>query len=305
MMNFIRNGYTRFNRNPLSYSFKITLLILALLDQYKWNLNIHNPFDHYLSTLSKYVIFFFIVEVVQRLIIYLYKIGRKIKKRDNIIVGVNQIASIVKIFGLIFWSLMLLDVNIKELFTSLSIIAAAIAILAKDYISNVISGMTLTWSNQISINDYVKIDEYTGKIIDISLINIHLLSEDDDLIYIPNNIAFNTKIVNYTKIEVKKTSIAFELDTRNVSSVEDLEQKLINSLDEYKSHIKPASYNLKVVELQKNAISFKFQYILTELDKDLEREIRKKTIRRILTILNSNKLNANIQELDANNSDYY
>lgn len=304
MINYFKQRQKRFKANPYSYIFKLGLLIVAIMDVYKWDLHIPAPYDHYLSTLSKYIIFFFIVEFLQRFIIYLYKAGRKIKKQDNIVVGINQIASIVKGFGLLFWVLTFLDITVKELFTSLSIIAAAIAIIAKDYISNVISGMTLTWSNQISINDYVKIDDYTGKIIDISLINIHLLSEDDDLIYIPNDIAFSSKIVNYTKIEIKKTSIAFELDTRSVNSVEDLEQQLINSLEEYKAFIKPDSYNLKVVELRKNAISFKFQYILSESDKELEREIRKKTIRRILTILNSNKLTANIQGLDPGNIDY-
>lgn len=185
---------------------------------------------------------------------------------------------------------MLFDISIKELFTSLSIIAAAIAIIAKDYVSNVISGMVLTFSDQLSINDYVKIEDFKGRIIDITLINLHLLSDDDDLIYIPNNLAFSTKIVNYTKIAIKKTSIEFQLDTRNLSSIEELEQKLITSLADYDQYIRPSSYNLKVNELQKNAISFKFQYILSEPDRELEKEIRKKTIRRILTILNDDKI---------------
>ena len=307
MSGYIKNRFNKFRNNPIGYIFKLTLLVLAILDLFQWSLDIKDPYGHYLSVLSKYIIFFFIVEFLQRIIIFLYRIGRRIKKQDNIIVGVHQIASIIKIFGLQFWLLMLLDVDIKELFTSLSIIAAAVAILAKDYVSNAISGMVLTWSGQLSINDNIKIDEYTGRIVDITLVNIHLLSDDDDLIYIPNNLAFLSKIVNYTKIEVKKTSIAFELDTKNVSSVEELEQKLISSLEEYHKYILPNSYNLKVIELKKNSIFFKFQYILSETDRELDREIRKKTVRRILTILNTDKLKANISASDMKSgaSDYF
>ncbi|HMX84284.1 MAG TPA: mechanosensitive ion channel, partial [Saprospiraceae bacterium] len=224
------------------------------------------------------------------------KINRGIRKQDNIVVGINQIATIVKVFGLGFWMMMLLDINIKELFTSLSIIAAAIAIISKDYVANAISGMVLTWSDQLSINDYIKIEDQKGKIIDITLINLHLLSDDDDLIYIPNNLAFSAKIINYTKIAVKKTSIEFELNTRNLTSIEELESKLINSLTDYNKDIKPDSYNLKVYELKKNSISFKFQYILSHPDRELEKEIKKKTIRRILTILNDEKIKATVNK---------
>ncbi|HNA42837.1 MAG TPA: mechanosensitive ion channel [Saprospiraceae bacterium] len=275
---------------------KVILLALAIIDQFKGVFQFPPPYDHHLSVLSKYIIFFFFVEFLQRIIVFFYKINRGIRKQDNIVVGINQIATIVKVFGLGFWMMMLLDINIKELFTSLSIIAAAIAIISKDYVANAISGMVLTWSDQLSINDYIKIEDQKGKIIDITLINLHLLSDDDDLIYIPNNLAFSAKIINYTKIAVKKTSIEFELNTRNLTSIEELESKLINSLTDYNKDIKPDSYNLKVYELKKNSISFKFQYILSHPDRELEKEIKKKTIRRILTILNDEKIKATVNK---------
>jgi len=275
---------------------KVILLALAIIDQFKGVFQFPPPYDHHLSVLSKYIIFFFFVEFLQRIIVFFYKINRGIRKQDNIVVGINQIATIVKVFGLGFWMMMLLDINIKELFTSLSIIAAAIAIISKDYVANAISGMVLTWSDQLSINDYIKIEDQKGKIIDITLINLHLLSDDDDLIYIPNNLAFSAKIINYTKIAVKKTSIEFELNTRNLTSIEELESKLISSLTDYNKDIKPDSYNLKVYELKKNSISFKFQYILSHPDRELEKEIKKKTIRRILTILNDEKIKATVNK---------
>ena len=296
MTSLIKRRVNRFGQNLWINLVKVILLALAIIDQFKGVFQFPPPYDHHLSVLSKYIIFFFFIEFLQRVIVFFYKINRGIRKQDNIVVGINQIATIVKVFGLGFWMMMLLDINIKELFTSLSIIAAAIAIISKDYVANAISGMVLTWSDQLSINDYIKIEDQKGKIIDITLINLHLLSDDDDLIYIPNNLAFSAKIINYTKIAVKKTSIEFELNTRNLTSIEELESKLINSLTDYNKDIKPDSYNLKVYELKKNSISFKFQYILSHPDRELEKEIKKKTIRRILTILNDEKIKATVNK---------
>ena len=296
MTSLIKRRVNRFGQNLWINLVKVILLALAIIDQFKGVFQFPPPYDHHLSVLSKYIIFFFFIEFLQRVIVFFYKINRGIRKQDNIVVGINQIATIVKVFGLGFWMMMLLDINIKELFTSLSIIAAAIAIISKDYVANAISGMVLTWSDQLSINDYIKIEDQKGKIIDITLINLHLLSDDDDLIYIPNNLAFSAKIINYTKIAVKKTSIEFELNTRNLTSIEELESKLINSLTDYNKDIKPDSYNLKVYELNKNSISFKFQYILSHPDRELEKEIKKKTIRRILTILNDEKIKATVNK---------
>ena len=69
---------------------KLGLLVLAVLDQFKGFFKIADPYDHYLSILGKYIIFFFIVEFLQRFIVFTYKVRRKIKKQDNIVIGIIQ-----------------------------------------------------------------------------------------------------------------------------------------------------------------------------------------------------------------------
>jgi len=221
MSRFISQKWSKLIASPAKYILKLTLLTLAIVDQFKELVNLPEPYDIYLSLLSRYIIFFFVVEFAERVVKFFYRQSKQITKPDNITIGIGQVSSLIKITGFIFWVLLLFQIDFKELFTSLSIIAAAIAIIAKDYVSNVISGIVLTFNDQISINDQIKIEEVKGRIMDINLTNIHLLTEDDDLVYIPNNIAFMTKITNYTKIEMKRTSLELELDTQFVSSVDD------------------------------------------------------------------------------------
>lgn len=87
----------------------------------------------------------------------------------------------------------------SKLFTSLSIVFAGIAILTKDYITNMVNGMIITFSGQLSIGDNVRLGKQRGKIVDITLQNIHMLNDDDDMIYIPNNLLLSSEVVNYTR----------------------------------------------------------------------------------------------------------
>jgi hypothetical protein len=92
--------------------------------------------------------------------------------------------------------LSLFNLHLKDLITSLSVAAAAVAIVFKDYISNVINGMVLAFSNRLLIDDYVKIGHHRGRITDITLGSVQLLTDEDEVVFLPNTILFTHEIVN-------------------------------------------------------------------------------------------------------------
>jgi small-conductance mechanosensitive channel len=159
-------------------------------------------------------------------------------------------------------------------------------------VSAIIGGFIIAVTRDLSIGDFVRIGDYRGKIIDISLTKIALLNEDDDLIYIANDKAYLAEIINYSRGDIRRVSIAFELSTSFVGTVEALEANLIKELDQYKENIAPDSFNLRIVDISKDAISFKFQYTLAEVNRDLEKEIKKKTVRRVLNYVKQQSLTA-------------
>ncbi len=241
--------------------------------------------NYYIMALASLVLFLMLLDFIQFFTIWWYRRRHKVLGDDNFIIGVGQIYSLLLVIGVVIGLLSLFRIQVKELFTSLSIVFAGIAILTKDYISNMINGMIMTFSSQLSIGDNVSIGQHRGKITDITLQNIHLLNDDDDMIYIPNNVAMNSEVVNYTKREVKRTSIDFEIDLKHLKTVEELEKILIDALNPFKELIKPESYYLRVAEVKKEHVALKFQYILKEPNKDLERQIRRRTVRRLVEII--------------------
>ncbi|MEP6646077.1 MAG: mechanosensitive ion channel domain-containing protein, partial [Saprospiraceae bacterium] len=185
-------------------------------------------------------------------------------------------------------------IEIYKIFTTVSIVAAALAIISKDFIADIISGIVISFSKEISIDDFVKIGEHKGKIVDINIAKTALLNEDDDIIFMPNSTVFTSDVINYTKKQIKKTSIDFEAPSSHVISIEELEDQLIEALNEYHHLIEPNSYFLRVVNIKKDYLVLKFQYSLIQFSREMERQIKRKAIRAIVKIISL----AKVKELD-------
>lgn len=240
-----------------------------------------------LDVMLDFFLIFIGIRLLQEIIILLYqrKKGLEPHITDNIIAGIRNIFVILISVVAVLTIITILGYDVKEILSSLTIIAAAITIISKDYISNIIGGMLIAFSNDVNIGDYIKVGNNKGKVIGMSVSMISLLTDDDDVVVIPNSTVYALELVNYTKRTIKKTSIEFEMDLEAIQNVKNLEETLIQILKDYEDLIEPNSYNLKTVAIKKDFVEFKFQYILNLPNKDLEKEIRKKVIRKVIRII--------------------
>jgi small-conductance mechanosensitive channel len=227
-----------------------------------------------------------ITDIVHQIVVLFYR-SELVGKRDNFLYGIGHIKTVLYALYAGLLLLAVLNISLEKALTTLSLLAAAIVLIAKDYISNFINGMYMTFARVVNIGDEVSIGLHKGKIQDITLSSVHLLNEDDDLIYIPNSVVFSSDIVNYTRREIKKTSLDFEIDVLAVHDVVAFESEIIEGMKEFQANIKPDSYNLKVVSITSELIKFKFQFLVIEgTDKELERLIKRRTIRHIVKLVN-------------------
>ena len=266
---------------------------LWFLVETEWLNLVRAPFLRYLNSFAGFYFFFMGFSSLMQFLQYVYRRRKKLgaEQKDNIIAGSHNIYYLVMLLVLFMTVLSLFGINLSSLLTSISIFAAALAILSKDYISNIISGMMIAFSNEVDLGDVVKIGQQKGKVMSLSLSKLVILNDDDDLIYIPNNTVFLSEIVNYTKRDIKKTSIEFEMDLQYVRRIPNLEQDLIMAIENYHEWIQEDSFILKVEELKKDAVIFKFQYILKEPNRKLEQDIRRLMIRHIVHIVKEHQNN--------------
>jgi small-conductance mechanosensitive channel len=209
--------------------------------------------------------------------LFVYRRRNHIKGKDNFTIGINTIYYVFIIILMIILAMALLRVNLREFFTSISILGAAIAILAKDYISNAINGMILMFNNQISIGDRIQIGGHKGKITHISLLNLQIVNEEDDLIYIPNTNVLSQDIINYTKAESLKVSIEFVAKAHNMESIEALEMYFSNVFSS-NPNVEKDSFRLKVIHLKYNRIDLRAEANLVKRDSKMERQFKRQLV---------------------------
>lgn len=245
----------------------------------------YNMPDKLMHTIYRVAVAFCVVECIRLIIIFGYK-PQGGAKRDNFTTGIGHLAKVFYGLLLVVLILSLFSISVKEAATSLSLIAAAVVLMTKDYISNLINGMYLTFTKVINIGDNVELADNKGKILDITLTNVHLLNDDDDIIYIPNNKVFSNEIINYTRRQLKKSSVEFEIAAAYAPLTENLEKELIESLSEYAQYIQPFTYNLKVQSIKHEFIAYKFQYVLNDpLNKENDKKIKRHVVRYIVATI--------------------
>lgn len=251
-----------------------------------------------------YIVFVLALNLGIGLLSFYYRKRKKYSesKKDNVINGLQNLyyliltgATIMTILG--FW-----NIDASTLFTTLSIVAAAIAIISRDYLLEIISGMIISFSNEVSIDDYIKIGEHKGKVIDINLTKIALVNEDDDIVFLPNNKVFSGEIVNYTKGQIRKVNIEFELDLKFLKPIEELENDLIECLADYHDQMEKDKFILRIVSINKESLFLKFQFQLLQVNREIERELRKKTVRRVVNYINRTQYRLEKVNLPGNQS---
>ncbi len=288
------------NRRRVKFLIKLGILALIILLRFQYPELFKHDATHpdaifSARNLLDAVIFYVTTHIIISFIrlslvaIYLRKNHQQSGFRDNFIIGINQIANILSYIALGLAILFLLSIDPREFFTSISIIAAAIAILFKDYITNMINGLILMFSNQLAIDDYVRIGDHIGQIVDITLLNVHLLNEDDDLIFIANTTILNGNIVNLTKNNQKKIILEFSVQPDQIEGLNELEKHLCDSLEEYRENIKRESAQMRVVNINNNNVTIKFQLILNRQNRRMERDIRRHLNWQIITYINESK----------------
>jgi small-conductance mechanosensitive channel len=268
---------------------KIALLAFAIALKYVWYdlVDIRLPFlrNVYSSTLGMSIILLFL-NISYTGVKWLYQRQQKDPrggKPDNVIVGLRNIFiifSAISVFVSIFG---FFGIDVKTLFTTLSIVAAAIAVVTKDFIIDLIVGIYMGFSKDYEIGDYVRIGVVRGKLIEIGLFKVKILNDDDDVVFFSNAKVYSSEVVNYTQRDIRLMSVDFEIDIQRIRSIEGLEQDLVHSLAGFREYIEPNSYALKIVDVKKDSLDLKFQYRLRELDQDMHKSIRRKTVRQVFS----------------------
>lgn len=157
---------------------------------------------------------------------------------DNLIVGIERVALFLNYLFFILLVINILIVNVRDLITSLSIVAVALVLIFKEYITNFLHGLNLMFSKNYRIRDTIKVGENKGKIMDLTFQNVEIKTDSGDSVYIPNTVFLTKEIINYSKSSLKNITVDITLLKENLLIFEEIKLELINSIFErFKNNI--------------------------------------------------------------------
>jgi len=199
-----------------------------------------------------------LISIGQYIIVALYKRKHAYEHvRGNFILGIGRVSTVLNALFLIIAIMIALGINPKEFVTSMTIVAMAIAVTFREYITNMISGLIIMFSDQFSIGDHIKIGDNQGKIVDITLANLVVKNEDDDAVLVPNNLVFTTTLVNKSSQKTNKLLVAFELPLSTSLTLPELGRAIKEGLQHNPDVIWDDSFGLKVGSIGKDYIKYK------------------------------------------------
>ncbi|GGZ28845.1 hypothetical protein GCM10007049_22370 [Echinicola pacifica] len=209
--------------------------------------------------------------------------------RSNFVLGINHISSILNVAVFLISLMFLFGVNPLNFFASITIVAAAIALLSKDYITNMINGLIIMFSDQLSLGDKVRIADQTGRIQDVTLLNLVILNEEGDTVMIPNNLILSSQIVNHSRQNSKKLTFDFELNLGPETNLDQIKSRLYLAVNAFDQHLMKNTFTLKTVEIMANSLKLKCQFMLINSNKALIEKINWAVHQEIISISRENR----------------
>jgi MscS family membrane protein len=139
-----------------------------------------------------------LLRVLEYLLNYFKSISNKTESKmdDQLMPIVHQLFKMIVIIGAIIQILNLMNVNVTALIAGISIGGLALALAAKDTVSNLIGSLMVFLDKPFQIGDFIEVGSYGGTVIEVGFRSTRIQTKDTSIISIPNGNIANTALVN-------------------------------------------------------------------------------------------------------------
>ncbi|MDG1279463.1 MAG: mechanosensitive ion channel [Algoriphagus sp.] len=196
------------------------------------------------------------------------------KVQPNFMIGIDRISWILNVNILLIAIMLAFNIKPLEFLTSITIVAAAIALLTKDYITNIVNGLIIMFSEQLEIGDKITVGKNTGFIRDITLVNLVLKGETGEIILVPNNMIFSSDVVNYSKNDSHQVIIDSEIPFHSNVQLNELESSLSKELAPFSDRVFVDGAQLNVLERKPESLVIRFQFPIKSGEKAIEKSAK-------------------------------
>lgn len=151
------------------------------------------------------------------------KVQEKLKNRKHEAPILRIVPVLIKIFKILILFIITASFlqsngySVTSLIAGFGIAGMAVGFAAKETIANVFGSFSVIWDKVYKVGDYIKFNNMEGTVADINLRSTKLITMDNYIINIPNNLMANSAITNITTIKARRIDmlIGIEYSTSN------------------------------------------------------------------------------------------
>ena len=102
-----------------------------------------------------------------------------------------------------------LGVEITSLLALFSVIGLAFSLAAQGVLSNLAGGITILGARPFRVGDFVEMDGIKGVVKEVTLMYTKVDTTDNKLVFLPNKIVSEAKVLNFTKEPTRRIELTF------------------------------------------------------------------------------------------------
>lgn len=91
-----------------------------------------------------------------------------------------------------------MGVPISSFLAVFSVVGLAVSLAVQGVLSNLAGGVIILAGKPFSLGDYIETESVSGTVKDIGFLHTRMISPDGKMIFVPNNLLYNSKLINYT-----------------------------------------------------------------------------------------------------------
>ncbi len=122
-----------------------------------------------------------------------------------------------------------LGVDITSLIAAFSIVGVAVSLSIQNTLGNVMAGLSLLFTKQFDVDDYIDAGGINGTVMRIGLSCCKLRTPDGKLIYVPNSSIVGSNITNFSREPIRRVDITIGAPyNEDVDKVKNALQEVVN-----------------------------------------------------------------------------
>ena len=214
--------------------------------------------DKWGGMLGKIIPILLIIIVGYSLIQFLMKFIRKGIEKSKLPKNVHSIACTFSKILLYFLVVLIicgqLGIDVTSLVAAFSIVGVAVSLSLQNSLSNVMSGITLLFTKQFNVDDFIEAGGVSGTVLAIGISHCKLRTPDNKDIFVPNSTIVSEKIINYSTEPLRRVDITIRASYNE--DIDEVKKALMSVVEDTPEIVKDKDIFVGITAFQESAIDY-------------------------------------------------